>query len=77
MAGNEFIDTFSKLGKLICIVGLISGCIFSIIRRRWEILMLFLFLVPYFVLHAYYPYHWTRFHPTIFRIALLVVWFGL
>jgi hypothetical protein len=97
-AGSEFIDTFLKLGELTCIVGLISGCIFSIIRRRlvsaeamkelqkeqggravagWEILMLLLFFVPYFVLHAYYPYPLTRFHSTIFWIALLVAWFGL
>ncbi|MGB7581362.1 MAG: hypothetical protein WBL85_02800 [Sedimentisphaerales bacterium] len=76
-ASNEFIDTFSKLGELTCIVGLVSGCIFSIIRRRWEMLMLLLFFVPYFILHAYYPYPLTRFHSTIFWIALLVAWFGL
>ncbi|MGA2323258.1 MAG: hypothetical protein ABSG22_05365 [Sedimentisphaerales bacterium] len=76
-AGGEFVDTLSKLGELTCIVGLVSGCIFSIIRRRWEILMLLLFFVPYFVLHAYYPYPLTRFHSTIFWIALLVAWFGL
>ncbi len=76
-ASNEFVDTLSKLCKLTCVVGLISGCIFSIIRRRWEMLMLLLFFVPYFVLHAYYPYPLTRFHSTIFWIALLVAWFGL
>jgi hypothetical protein len=76
-ASNEFIDMLSKLGKLACVLGLVSGCIFSIIRRRWEILMLLLFFVPYFVLHSYYPYPLTRFHSTIFWIALLVAWFGL
>ena len=76
-ASGEFVDTLSKLCKLTCIVGLVSGCIFSIIRRRWEILMLLLFFVPYFVLHSYYPYPLTRFHSTIFWIALLVAWFGL
>jgi len=97
-ASNEFVDTLSKLGKLACVVGLVSGCIFSVIRRRlvsaeamkgpqkeqggqagagWEMLMLLLFFVPYFVLHSYYPYPLTRFHSTIFWIALLVAWFGL
>lgn len=76
-AGNEFIDTLSKLCKLTCVVGLVSGCVFSVIRRRWEMLMLLLFFVPYFVLHAYYPYPLTRFHSTSFWIALLVAWFGL
>jgi hypothetical protein len=76
-AGNEFIDTLSKLCKLTCVVGLVSGCVFSVIRCRWEMLMLLLFFVPYFVLHAYYPYPLTRFHSTSFWIALLVAWFGL
>ena len=76
-AGNEFIDALSKLTILACIAGLVSGCIFSIVRRRWEILMLLLFFVPYFVLHAYYPYPLTRFHTMIFWVALLVAWFGL
>ena len=76
-AGAEFVDLFSKLTVLACIVGLVSGCIFAVVRRRWEILMLLLFFVPYFVVHAYYPYPLTRFHTTIFWIALLVAWFGL
>jgi hypothetical protein len=97
-ASNEFVDMLSKLGKLICIAGLVSGYIFSVIRRRlvsaeamkglqkeqggravagWEILILLLFFVPYFVLHSYYPYPLTRHHATIFWIALLVAWFGL
>ena len=76
-ASNEFLDTFLKLGELTCIAGLVLGCMFSIIRRRWEMLMLLLFFVPYFLLHAYYPYPLTRFHSTIFWIALLVAWFGL
>jgi hypothetical protein len=76
-ASGEFVDTLSKLCKLACIVGLILGCIFSIIRRHWEILMLLIFFVPYFVLHAYYPYPLTRFHTTIFWIAILISWYGL
>jgi hypothetical protein len=40
-------------------------------------LMLLIFFVPYFVLHAYYPYPLTRFYSTIFWIALLTAWFGL
>jgi hypothetical protein len=76
-AGAEFLDLFSKLTVAACVVGLVSGCIFAVIQRRWEILMLLLFFVPYFLLHAYYPYPLTRFHSTIFWIALLMTWFGL
>jgi hypothetical protein len=43
----------------------------------WEVLVLLLFFVPYFALHAWYPYPIMRFHSTIFWIAILVAWFGL
>ena len=76
-AGSEFVETFSKLVRLICIAGLVSGCVFAVIRRSWEILMLLLFFVPYFLLHAYYPYPLTRFHTIIFWIAILISWYGL
>jgi hypothetical protein len=76
-AGAEFIDMLSKLGKLVCVAGFVLGCIFSIVRRQWEMLMLLLFFVPYFILHAYYPYPLTRFHTVIFWIAILIAWYGL
>jgi hypothetical protein len=76
-ASVEFLDLFSKLTVAACIAGLVSGCVFAVIRRHWEILMLLLFFVPYFLLHAYYPYPLTRFHTTIFWIAILISWYGL
>jgi hypothetical protein len=76
-ASAEFVDMFSKLAILTCIAGLILACVFAVIRRHWEILMLLLFFVPYFLLHAYYPYPLTRFHTTIFWIAILISWYGL
>jgi len=43
----------------------------------WEVLVLLLFLVPYFALHAWYPYPDMRYHSTIFWIAILITWLGL
>jgi hypothetical protein len=76
-ASAEFADTLVKLGKTAIVLGFLLGCIFGILKRRWEVLVVLLFFVPYFVLHAYYPYPLPRFHSTIFWIALLVAWFGL
>ncbi|MGA2171601.1 MAG: hypothetical protein ABSG82_01130 [Sedimentisphaerales bacterium] len=73
----DFAEFLLKLGKTAGVVGFILGCLFAIFKRRWEVLMLLLFFVPYFVLHAYYPYPLARFHSTIFWIALLIAWFGL
>jgi hypothetical protein len=76
-ASAEFADTLVKLGTTAGVVGFVLGCLFAIFKRRWEVLVVLLFFVPYFVLHAYYPYPLTRYHSTIFWIALLVAWFGL
>ena len=76
-ASGEFVDTLSKLTVAACIAGLILACVFAVVRRHWEILMLLLFFAPYFLLHAYYPYPLTRFHTTIFWIAILISWYGL
>ena len=76
-AGADFTEMLLKLGKTVVVLGFLLGCIFAILKRRWEMLIVLLFFVPYFVLHAHYPYPLTRFHSTIFWIALLVAWFGL
>lgn len=76
-AGEEFAETILKLGKAAVVIGFVLGCVVAGLRRRWEILMLLLFFVPYFILHAYYPYPLPRFHSTVFWIPLLIVWFGL
>ncbi len=76
-ASEEFAETILKLGKAAVVIGFVLGCVVAALRRRWEILILLLFFVPYFILHAYYPYPLPRFHSTIFWIPLLVAWFGL
>lgn len=76
-ASEEFAETILKLGKAAVVIGFVLGCAVTVLRRRWEILILLLFFVPYFILHAYYPYPLPRFHSTVFWIPLLVAWFGL
>jgi hypothetical protein len=41
------------------------------------VLVLLIFFVPYFMLHAMYPYPLPRYHSTIFWIVLLIAIFGL
>jgi hypothetical protein len=76
-ASGDFADTLLKLGKASAVIGFVLGCIFAIFKRRREMLVLLLFFVPYFALHAWYPYPIMRFHSTIFWIAILIAWFGL
>jgi hypothetical protein len=76
-ASPDFTQMLFKLSQIICIIGFLLGCLWAGLKRRWEVLVLLLFFVPYFILHAYYPYPLARFHSVIFWIALLVAWFGL
>jgi hypothetical protein len=76
-ASADFVEVLIKLSKAIGAVSFLLGCIFAILKRSWEVLVVLLFFVPYFVLHAYYPYPFPRFHSTIFWIAILISWFGL
>jgi len=73
-AGNDFI---AMLSKTLALVSFFFGAIYGLCKRRWEILVLLIFFVPYFLLHAFYPYPLQRFHTNIFWIALLVCLFGL
>lgn len=56
---------------------LLFGSAYGIYRRNWGVLVLLLFFVPYFILHARYPYPLPRYHVIIFWIAVLLCMFGL
>jgi hypothetical protein len=66
-----------KLGKIVAVGGFFLGSIYGLAKRHWKILALLIFFVPYFILHARYPYPLQRFHANVFWIPLLICWFGL
>lgn len=53
------------------------GAGFAVYRKSWKILILGIFLVPYFLIHAYYPYPIPRFHMPSFWIVLLISIYGI
>jgi hypothetical protein len=75
--GNDLTWMIWTISKVLAIVGFSVGSIYGLCKRRWEILALLIFFVPYFLLHAFYPYPLQRFHTNIFWIALLICLFGL
>jgi hypothetical protein len=76
-ASDDFAGMVWKLSKTLAIVSFFFGSIYGLCKRRWEILALLIFFIPYFLLHAFYPYPLQRFHTNIFWIALLICFFGL
>jgi len=75
--GEGFVEMLWKVSKTLAVVSFFFGSIYGLCKRRWKILALLLFFVPYFLLHAAYPYPLQRFHTSIFWIALLICLFGL
>ena len=76
-AGEDFVEILWKLSKALAVVSFFFGSIYGLCKRQWKILALLIFFMPYFLLHALYPYPLPRFHSTIFWIAVLTCLFGL
>ena len=75
--GPEAIRMLFGFSKIITGIGFAFGVFYGFWKRQWKILALLIFFVPYFLLHARYPYPLQRFHTTIFWIALLICLLGL
>ena len=76
-SSREAFDILWAVSKFMASTTFIFGAIYGLLKKNWQILVLLIFFVPYFLLHAYYPYPIPRFHSTIFWIALLISLFGL
>ncbi len=76
-ASKDFVEFVWELSRVGAVVSFFFGAIYSLYKRNWNILVLLIFFVPYFLLHARYPYPLSRFHTNIFWIALFICWFGL
>jgi len=76
-ASEESIQMLWKLSELIAFAGFFFGSIYGLCKRRWEILVLLLFFVPYFAVHTKFPSPLLRYHMPIFWIAILLCLFGL
>jgi hypothetical protein len=63
--------------KILVLASFLFGSIYGLCKRQWKILVLLLFLLPYFCVHVKYPYLIDRYYATIFAIVLLVCIYGL
>ena len=76
-AGGVFVELVWRLSKVGAVATFFFGSVYGLYKRNWNILVLLIFFVPYFLLHAAYPHPIPRFHTNIFWIALFICWFGL
>jgi hypothetical protein len=76
-ANQAFAQALMNLSKILILVSFLFGSVYGLYRRQWKILVLLLFFVPYFWLHAKYPYPMQRYHATVFAIVMLICIYGL
>lgn len=76
-SNQEAFETLWSVSKFTALVTFAFGAIYGILKKNRLILILLIFFVPYFLVHAYYPYPIPRYHSTIFWIALLISIFGI
>jgi hypothetical protein len=76
-SSQSFAEKLMSLSKVLVLVSFMFGSVYGLWKRQWKILVLLLLLVPYFLLHAMYPYPMLRYHATIFAIALLICIYGI
>jgi len=70
-------NVFLFLSKSILWLGFIFAIIYGSVKRNRKILFLLIFFVPYFVIHALYPFTIPRFYSIVFWIPLLISLYGL
>ena len=76
-AGKGFVEGLWSLSKILAAVSFFFGSIYGLCKRKWNILALLLFFIPYFLLHSQFQALLSRYYAPIFWIALLMCWFGL
>ena len=54
----------------------IFGCIYGLVKRRWNILALLIFLVPYMIIHILFTFSLARFYAVVYWIVLFLCWYG-
>ncbi len=76
-AGETFTKSLMISNQAITFITFLFGSIYGLYKKQWKILVLLIFIVPYFCIHAEYPYPVHRYHATIFAIVLLICIYGL
>jgi hypothetical protein len=74
-------ESFSKaiiiFSQIFVTAAFFFGSVYGLIKKQWKILVMLIFLVPYFISHAKYPYPIHRYYATVFGIVMLIGIYGI
>ena len=76
-AEGGFTAAIFNANKILVFASFLFGSVYGLYKRQWKILVLLLFFLPYFWVHAKYPYPVARYYATIFAIVMLICIYGL
>jgi hypothetical protein len=63
--------------KIFVLASFLFGSAYGLYKRQWKILVLLIFVLPYFCVHVKYPYLVARYYATIVAIVMLICIYGL
>ncbi len=76
-SNKSLINIVFGMNKILALTSFILGCAIAVYKKNWKVLVLAIFLFPYFLIHAYYPFPIPRFHVPSFWIAFLISIYGI
>jgi len=77
MAGGTFTNGLLIANQVITVVTFLFGSVYGLYKKQWNIMVLLIFLLPYFWIHSKYPYPIHRYHATIFAMVMLICIYGI
>jgi len=74
---EEAVRVLLKLSKILVALSFVGGTVYGLCKRRWKILALLIFLLPYIFVHAAHSVVLSRYCMPIHWIVLLICLFAL
>lgn len=76
-AGESFSATLMVISRIFVSITFLFGSLYGLFKKQWKILVLLIFLIPYFIIHVKYPYPIHRYYATIFGMVMLICVYGI
>jgi len=76
-AAKDMRDLVMGFSKVLVAGSFIFGAVYGLYKKRWDILALLIFFVPYILVHALHSFKYPRFCMPVFWIPLLIGFYGL
>ncbi|MBN2456464.1 MAG: hypothetical protein JXB29_08035 [Sedimentisphaerales bacterium] len=77
MPTSEKFKILFVISKIFALAGFVFGLVYGLYKRKWQILALVLFFVPYIFIHVIHSFVLHRFCVIVFWIPIIICFYGL